>query len=132
MADKKYYYATGKRKTATAKVRLHDNGTGKIIINTKTIDEYVSVVDFRKIVKSPLALTNMVNKFDISIFVNGGGIKGQSEAMRHGISKALLEFDITLRATLKKEGFLTRDPRKKERKKPGLKRARKASQFSKR
>ena len=131
MADK-YYYGKGKRKTAIAKVRLHINGSGEIIINGKPMKDYVSVNDLHSTVTAPLTITNTKGKFNISVLVTGGGVTGQAEAIRHGISKALIEFNPDLKPTLKKEGFLTRDSRKKERKKPGLARARRAKQFSKR
>lgn len=132
MSDKRYFYGLGKRKTARAKVRVYVTGTGKITINGKDISEYVTVSDFRQVVISPLQLTNLDKKVDVSILSSGGGIRGQTDAMRHGISRALEEFDPNLRPTLKKAGFITRDSRIKERKKPGLKRARRAPQFSKR
>jgi small subunit ribosomal protein S9 len=128
----KYYYGKGKRKTATAKVRLYEKGSGKILINDKLMNKYIPTKELEDLVLSPLVLTGNPKTFDLSIHVNGGGFSSQCEAMRHGISKALLEFNIELRGTLKKEGFLTRDSRMKERKKPGLKRARRAPQFSKR
>ncbi len=132
MADIRYFYGLGKRKTARAKVRVYVTGTGKITINGKDISEYITVAEFRRVVVSPLDLVNLSKKVDVSILTSGGGIRGQSDAMKHGISRALIEFDPNLRPTLKKEGFLTRDSRKKERKKPGLLGARRAPQFSKR
>jgi len=128
----KYYYGCGKRKTAVAKVRLHIGGKGNITINEKPMDKYLTVKSQFNKVYSPLKITKTKDKFDISVKVYGGGITAQAEAIRHGISKGLLEFDPELRTTLKKAGFITRDPRVKERKKPGLKRARRAPQFSKR
>lgn len=125
------YFGTGRRKSSIARVRLIP-GKGKIIINKKELDEYFPQELLKREVKSPLALTAMEGKFDIVATVKGGGFTGQAGALRHGISRALLRADAELRATLKKAGFLTRDPRMKERKKYGLKKARKASQFSKR
>lgn len=127
----KYYNATGRRKESVAQVRLY-GGKGKIIVNNKTSLEYFNSDILLENLLAPLKLTGTVNKFDISVVVKGGGKSGQSEAIRHGISRALLKFNKDLRPTLKKEGFLTRDPREKERKKYGLKRARKAPQYSKR
>lgn len=127
----KYYYATGKRKTAAAKVRLY-KGTGEITVNNKPASEYFCVKTLMGLIKSPLKLTGTLQKYDISAMVTGGGMVAQAEAVRHGISKALLESDPLNRPTLRKAGMLTRDPRSKERKKFGLKRARRAPQFSKR
>ncbi len=132
MPEQRYFYGLGKRKTARAKVRLYLAGSGKITINGKDMSEYVTVHEFREVITSPLNITNLAKKFDVTVLSSGGGVRGQSDAIRHGISRALVEFDINLRPTLKKEGFLTRDSRKKERKKPGLKGARRAPQFSKR
>ena len=126
------YWGTGRRKSAIARVRLIPGGDGSIIINKKTIDEYFGLDTMKLIVRQPLVLTDSLTKYDVIVNVCGGGYTGQAGAIRHGISRALLEADETLRAELKKAGFLTRDSRKKERKKPGLKKARKASQFSKR
>lgn len=131
-AVSEYFYAAGKRKTSVARVRLYSQGKGDIIVNEQPLDEYFTLLTSKGIIKAPLKLTGTNNKFDISIKVTGGGISAQAEAARHGISRALLEYDNTLRLTLKKAGFLTRDARIKERKKPGLKRARRAPQFSKR
>ncbi|MBO7187264.1 MAG: 30S ribosomal protein S9 [Clostridia bacterium] len=126
------YWGTGRRKSAIARVRLIPGGDGSIIINKKTIDEYFGLDTMKLIVRQPLVLTDSLTKYDVIVNVCGGGYTGQAGAIRHGISRALLEADESLRAELKKAGFLTRDSRKKERKKPGLKKARKASQFSKR
>lgn len=131
MSTAKYFYATGKRKTSVAKVRLH-KGTGEIKINDKAMQEYLTVKYLASVIKSPLTLAGANQKFDITVKVQGGGINSQAEAIRHGISKALVLADPLNRPTLKKAGFLTRDSRIKERKKYGLKRARKAPQFSKR
>lgn len=127
-----YFFAAGKRKTSVARVRLYINGKGDITVNDKPAEEYFTMFTNMGVVKHPLKLTGLTNKFDISVKVLGGGVSSQAEAVRHGISRALLDFDSSLRATLKKAGLLTRDARIKERKKPGLKRARRAPQFSKR
>lgn len=132
MTERKYIYATGRRKSSVAKVRLYPNGRGQITINEKPIKEYLSVDSQFTAVYSPLKVANAEKSFDMTIMVDGGGITGQAEAIRHGITKALITHDPALRTTLKKEGFLTRDPRAKERKKPGLKRARRAPQWAKR
>ena len=126
-----FYYGTGRRKKSVARVRVYA-GTGKITINDRDIDEYFGLETLKLIVRQPLALTETAEKFDIVCRVNGGGVTGQAGAIRHGIARALLQFDPELRAALKKAGFLTRDPRMKERKKYGLKGARRAPQFSKR
>ena len=128
---KSYFYGTGRRKSSVARVRVY-NGTGKIIINDREIDDYFGLETLKLIVRQPLALTGTADKFDIVCRVAGGGVTGQAGAIRHGISRALLQFDGELRGQLKKAGFLTRDPRMKERKKYGLKGARRAPQFSKR
>jgi small subunit ribosomal protein S9 len=128
----KYFYGKGKRKTSTAQVRLYEKGSGQVMINEKMMKDYVPTVELIELILSPLKITNTSKKFDISVHVDGGGFSSQSEAIRHGISKGLLEFDPEMRLVLKKEGFLTRDSRSKERKKPGLRRARRAPQFSKR
>ncbi len=125
------YYGTGRRKSSVARVRLVP-GTGKIIINKRELNEYFGRQTLELIVKQPLNLTGTVEQYDVIADVAGGGPSGQAGAIRHGISRALLGVDGELRASLKKAGFLTRDPRIKERKKYGLKKARKASQFSKR
>lgn len=127
----RYIEAIGRRKTATARVRLYP-GEGQFIVNDKPADEYFGRLIDRAVIRQPLALTGMEGRFNISVQVKGGGETGQAEAIRHGISRALLEVDPNLRPTLKAAGFLTRDARVKERKKPGLKRARKAPQFTKR
>ena len=131
-SKKPYHYGTGRRKSSVARVRLFPNGTGAITINGRDIDDYFGLETLKLMVRSPLALTNTDGKFDIVINVVGGGTSGQAGAIRHGLSRALLQFDPELRSTLKKAGFLTRDPRMKERKKYGLKAARRAPQFSKR
>jgi len=127
-----YYYAVGRRKTATARVRLYAGGSGSFVVNGKPADEYFSRdIDVSRALE-PLRITGTEGRYDVSVVVRGGGISGQSGAIRHGIARALLEADSEFRRTLKSEGLLTRDPRVKERKKPGLKRARKAPQYTKR
>ena len=125
------YYGTGRRKSAVARVYLLP-GKGNIIINKRGIDDYYGMETLKLIVRQPLELTGTVAKFDVKVNVFGGGFTGQAGAIRHGISRALLEADEDFRLPLKKAGFLTRDPRMKERKKYGLKGARRAPQFSKR
>ncbi len=129
MAD--VFIAVGRRKTSVARVRLIP-GTGDIIVNDKPMVEFFSRETMKVIVRQPLELTNTSGKFNVSAIVNGGGISGQAGAVRHGIARALVSSDASLRAVLKKAGFLTRDPRMKERKKYGQKGARKRFQFSKR
>ncbi len=128
---KPYFYGTGRRKKSVARVRLVP-GTGVITINDRDIDEYFGLDTLKLVVNQPFGVTNTVGKFDIICRVNGGGFSGQAGAIRHGVSKALLQADANYRPALKKAGFLTRDPRMKERKKYGLKAARRAPQFSKR
>jgi small subunit ribosomal protein S9 len=128
---KAQYYGTGRRKKSVARVRLVP-GEGKVTINDRSLDDYFGLETLKVIVKQPLVLTDMTGKFDVICKVIGGGYTGQAGAIRHGISRALLKADEELRLILKKAGFLTRDPRMKERKKYGLKKARKAPQFSKR
>lgn len=125
------YYGTGRRKESVARVWLRP-GDGKIVINDRDIDSYFGTETLKLIVKQPLVLTNTLGQYDVMVNVHGGGFTGQAGAIRHGISRALLKVDPELRPTLKKAGFLTRDPRMKERKKYGLKAARRAPQFSKR
>ena len=127
----KFYYGTGRRKHSVARVRLYP-GSGKITINDRSIDEYFGLETLKLIVRQPLNLTDNTEKFDIVCTVTGGGVTGQPGAISHGVSRALLEYDAELSPVLKKAGFLTRDPRMKERKKYGLKAARRAPQFSKR
>ena len=129
--SKPYFYGTGRRKSSVARVRVI-NGTGKITINDRDINEYFGLETLKVIVRQPLVLTENAEKFDVVCRVSGGGVTGQAGAIRHGIARALLQYDEELRSTLKKAGFLTRDPRMKERKKYGLKGARRAPQFSKR
>ncbi|MBQ2615218.1 MAG: 30S ribosomal protein S9 [Clostridia bacterium] len=125
------YYGTGRRKKSVARVRLVP-GSGEITINKRNIDEYFGLETLKVVVKQPLELTNTLGKFDVLVNVQGGGFTGQAGAIRHGIARALLEVDEEYRAQLKAAGYLTRDPRMKERKKYGLKAARRAPQFSKR
>ena len=125
------YYGTGRRKSSVARVYLMP-GSGKITINKEDMDDYFGLETLKIIVRQPLEATNMTDKFDILVNVKGGGFTGQAGAIRHGIARALNKYDLDLRPTLKKAGYLTRDPRMKERKKYGLKKARRAPQFSKR
>ena len=127
-----YLYGTGRRKTSVARVRLYEGGTGKITINGRDIDDYFGLDTLKLITRQPLVLTEMVEKVDIIATVTGGGVTGQAGALRHGISRALLLVNPEFRPVLKRAGYLTRDPRMKERKKYGLKAARRAPQFSKR
>lgn len=129
--SKPFFYGTGRRKHSVARVRVYA-GNGSIKINGRDIDEYFGLETLKVIVNQPLSLTETIGKFDIECNVVGGGVTGQAGAIRHGLSRALLQYNEELRATLKKAGFLTRDPRMKERKKYGLKAARRAPQFSKR
>ena len=136
MAEKKVknngqFLATGRRKSSVARIRLV-KGKGKITINDRNIDDYFGLETLKVIVRQPLALTGTEGKLDVIAKVSGGGVTGQAGAIRHGIARALLKYDEALRGDLKKAGFLTRDPRMKERKKYGLKAARRAPQFSKR
>ena len=126
-----FFYGTGRSQTSIARVRVYA-GPGKITINDRDIDDYVGLETLKLIVRQPLNLTETTEKFDIVCRVTGGGVTGQAGAIRHGLSRALLQYDENLRPELKKAGFLTRDPRMKERKKYGLKGARRAPQFSKR
>ncbi len=130
-SEKIVFYGTGRRKSSIARVRLVE-GTGVITINGKNIDEYFGLETLKVIVRQPLNTTNTLAKYDVVAKVTGGGFTGQAGAIRHGISRALLEANGEFRPALKANGFLTRDPRMKERKKYGLKKARKAPQFSKR
>ena len=132
MKKKVQYWGTGRRKKAIARVRLLPAGDGTIVINGKSLDEYFGLDTLKFIVRQPLVLTDTLAKYDVIVNVCGGGFTGQAGAIRHGISRALLEAEPQTRAALKKEGFLTRDSRMKERKKYGLKKARRAPQFSKR
>jgi len=127
-----YYYANGKRKSAIARIRVIPGGKGEIIINEKPIKEFCKVKTQEDCIMAPLELCGLNGKVDVQVKVYGGGYNAQAEAIRHGISRALIDYDEMLRASLKKAGFITRDSRIKERKKYGLKRARRAPQFSKR
>lgn len=130
--QKRYYQGTGRRKTAVARVRLFP-GTGEFIVNGRTAQEFFGGRQFlHHTIQSPLVLTNLQDSFNVLVKVRGGGDSGQAQAVRHGIARALLDSDETLRPVLKKAGFLTRDPRMKERKKAGLRRARKAPTYTKR
>ena len=131
MSESQVYYATGRRKTSAARVFIK-NGTGKFTINGKEFDKYIDNQTAQKIVQQPLQITSTKGKFDIYVTVKGGGVSGQAGAIRHGISRALLLVDDSLRPALKKEGYLTRDSRMVERKKYGKHKARKSTQFSKR
>ena len=131
-SKKKYAYGTGRRKSSIARVRVYENGTGSIIINGRDIDDYFGLDTLKLLVRQPLVTTDMVGKGDIICTVAGGGVTGQAGAIRHGVSRALLSVNPEYRTALKAAGFLTRDPRMKERKKYGLKAARRAPQFSKR
>ena len=131
-SKKKYYYGTGRRKSSVARVRVYENGTGAITINGRDIDSYFGLDTLKMVVRQPLVSTDMLGKVDVVVTVCGGGVSGQAGAIRHGISRALLVANAEYRPTLKAAGFLTRDPRMKERKKYGLKAARRAPQFSKR
>ena len=126
------YWGTGRRKKAVARVRLIPGGTGAIVINGRDIDNYCDLETVKLVIRQPLALTGTESKYDVYVNVVGGGFTGQAGAIRHGIARALIVAEPELRAALKKEGYLTRDPRMKERKKYGLKKARRAPQFSKR
>ena len=129
--DNIVYYGTGRRKSSIARVRIVE-GTGKITVNGKDMDEFFGLETLKVIVKQPLSVTNTTSKYDVMVNVKGGGATGQAGAIRHGIARALNEANVEFRPILKSNGFLTRDPRMKERKKYGLKKARKAPQFSKR
>ena len=131
-SKKKYFYGTGRRKSSVARVRVFENGTGAITINGRDINDYFGLDTLKLVVNQPLITTDTVGKVDIVVSVAGGGVSGQAGAIRHGISRALILLNPEFRAALKAAGFLTRDPRMKERKKYGLKAARRAPQFSKR
>lgn len=131
-SKKGYLPAVGRRKTSIARIRLIKNGTGKIVVNGKPFDSYFSTFEYRKQVSEPLIVVGQADAVDVSVKVIGGGVRGQAEAIRQGISRALIQLNPTFRKSLKKLGYLMRDPRKKERKKFGLKKARRAPQWSKR
>ncbi len=128
----RYWEGVGRRKSATARCRLYEGGSGKVLVNDKELQVYFGRLNDVTNVYSPLVMTGANSKFNVSVHVTGGGVTGQAEAVRLGIARALLKIDDSHRATLKQAGFLTRDPREKERKKPGLKRARKAPTYTKR
>jgi len=135
--DKQYHEAVGRRKRSVARVRIFtcrpfDDEKGKITINGKPYTDFFTTFDLREVVLSPLKKMKSINRFEVSVKVKGGGIRGQADAVRHGLSRALMKFNPDFSKKLKRSGFLTRDPRRKERKKPGLKKARKASQWKKR
>ena len=131
-SKRKYFYGTGRRKSSVARVRVYENGTGAITINGRDIDNYFGLDTLKMVVRQPLVSTDLLGKVDVVVTVCGGGVTGQAGAIRHGISRALLLVNGEFRPTLKAAGFLTRDPRMMERKKYGLKAARRAPQFSKR
>ena len=128
----KYYYGTGRRKSSVARVYVYENGTGNITINGREINDYFGLDTLKLVVNQPLVTADLVGKVDIVATVTGGGVSGQAGAIRHGISRALVTLNPEFRSSLKEAGFMTRDPRMKERKKYGLKAARRAPQFSKR
>lgn len=127
-----YYYGTGRRKTSTARVFLKEGGSGQIVVNGRPLDQYFGRETARMIVRQPLELVQMADRFDIKVTVKGGGISGQAGAIRLGLTRALIAYDESLRPALRKAGFVTRDARMVERKKPGLHKARKRPQYSKR
>lgn len=130
-SKKPYFYGTGRRKKSVARVRVYE-GTGNITVNSRDIDDYFGLETLKLIVRQPMQITDTLGKYDIVATVIGGGVSGQAGAIRHGLARALVKADENFKPLLKKEGLLTRDPRMKERKKYGLKAARKAPQFSKR
>lgn len=132
LKKKLQYWGTGRRKKAIARVRLIPNGSGNIVINKRSIDEYFGLDTLKMVVRQPLELTKTLTQYDVAVNVTGGGYTGQAGAIRHGVARALIVADPNLRGELKRAGYLTRDPRMKERKKYGLKAARRAPQFSKR
>jgi small subunit ribosomal protein S9 len=132
MAEQRYYEGVGRRKTATARVRIYPEGDGDIVVNDRPLHGYFARdMDIARLIE-PLEATGLKGRFNVSVKVEGGGINGQADAIRLGMARALMEWDQELRPVLRKGGFLTRDPRVKERKKPGLKKARKAPQYTKR
>lgn len=130
--DGKYFEAVGRRKTSVARVRMWEDNSGEILINKKDYKDYFSTEDLATVANAPLRKVKMLERFRVSVLIHGGGATGQAEAMRHGLARVLVKFDPDLRIRLKKSGYLKRDPRAKERKKYGLKKARKAPQWSKR
>ena len=131
-SKRQYHYGTGRRKSSVARVRVYENGTGSITINGRDIDEYFGLETLKLLVRQPLVTTDTLGKVDLVVTVAGGGVTGQAGAIRHGVARALLGLNPEYRTALKAAGFLTRDPRMKERKKYGLKAARRAPQVSKR
>ena len=131
-SKRQYHYGTGRRKSSVARVRVYENGTGSITINGRDIDEYFGLETLKLLVRQPMVATDTLGKVDLVVTVAGGGVTGQAGAIRHGVARALLGLNPEYRAALKAAGYLTRDPRMKERKKYGLKAARRAPQFSKR
>ena len=131
-SNKKYFYGTGRRKSSVARVRVYENGTGAITVNGRDIDEYFGLDTLKLIVRQPLVTADVNGKVDVVATVTGGGVSGQAGAVRHGVARALVAMNPEYHAALKAAGFMTRDPRMKERKKYGLKAARRAPQFSKR
>ena len=131
-SKKPYFYGTGRRKSSVARVHVYENGTGTITINGRDIEEYFGLDTLKMVVRQPLVTTGLLGKVDVNVTVVGGGVSGQAGAIRHGVARALLLVNPEYRPALKAAGFLTRDPRMKERKKYGLKAARRAPQFSKR
>ena len=131
-SNKKYFYGTGRRKSSVARVRVYENGTGAITVNGRDIDEYFGLDTLKLIVRQPLLTADVNGKVDVVATVTGGGVSGQAGAVRHGVARALVAMNPEYHAALKAAGFMTRDPRMKERKKYGLKAARRAPQFSKR
>ena len=131
-SNKKYFYGTGRRKSSVARVRVYENGTGAITVNGRDIDEYFGLDTLKMIVRQPLVTADVNGKVDVVATVTGGGVSGQAGAVRHGVARALVAMNPEYHAALKAAGFMTRDPRMKERKKYGLKAARRAPQFSKR
>lgn len=132
MSELRYYEGVGRRKSATARVRIYPGGSGRVVVNDKPLEEYLRRFGDPQGALMPLEIAGVMNKLDVTVRVQGGGISGQRDAIRLGLARALLAFDETLRPTLRKAGLLTRDAREKERKKPGLKRARKAPTYTKR
>ncbi len=131
-SKKQYQYGTGRRKSSVARVRVYENGAGSVLINGRDIDDYFGLETLKLLVRQPMAVTDTLGKLDVVCTVSGGGVTGQAGAIRHGVARALLKVNPEFRAPLKAAGLLTRDPRMKERKKYGLKAARRAPQFSKR
>ncbi len=132
MSELRYYEGVGRRKSATARVRIYPGGSGRVVVNDKPLEEYLRRFGDPQGALTPLEIAGLMNKFDVTVRVQGGGVSGQRDAIRLGVARALLAFDESLRPMLRKAGLLTRDAREKERKKPGLKRARKAPTYTKR